>query len=61
MDKEEQKQTIKDLIANEEWMIEYHTKCLTESKIKLNALRNSDDKKQPLDVDKMLRERKYHV
>jgi len=56
-----QKETIKDLIAHEEWSVEYHSKALEKAKIKLNALKMSLEEKQPVDIDKMLFERKYHV
>lgn len=58
---DEKNETLQDLIAHEEWSIEYHTKGLEKAKIKLNALKMSVDGKEPVDIDKMLFERKYHV
>lgn len=54
------KELILELIAREEWQVEYHQKSLDEAKAKLNALKMSL-KGEPLDIDKMLAERRYHA
>lgn len=54
-------QLIQDLIAHEEWAIDYHTKSLLEAKIKLNSLKAALEGKKALDIDKMLQERNYHA
>lgn len=50
---------IKDLIAREEWAVEYHKKELQSAQIKLNGLKMSFEQEQPVDLDKILAERRY--
>lgn len=54
------KELIKDLIAREEWSVEYHTRSADEAKAKLVALTLALEG-EPLDLDEMLAERRYHA
>ena len=56
MDKQE---LLIDLIAREEWAVDYHKKQLQEATIKLNSLRQQLKESAALDVDALTRKRRY--